>query len=196
MTDAWARAADKKRLAIKELEKLIPHYKYSDAKSAAMTNDKFCRLLLEKLRISKDTLFGIINTCYEMHIDDGNGLKNLSKIRDELDIFLDEIKVIHLKWDDGIPQKWLEDILSHDLNLIRNSEDIAKNLNSLFKKIISSKKRDAAFWKKISGLDFAIEEQLDGMLRMFREREALLGLKALSFEKAYHAARKDIAEKI
>ena len=190
----WARAAGKRAQAIRELERLIPFYEYSSSDTAMATNDKFCKLILEKLRVSKDILFNIINTCYEMHI--GGEFKEFESIRDELDIFLDEIKVLHMRWNRGMSEKWLEKIISHDLNIIKNSDQLAKNLEILFKKIMRAEKRDSAFWNGMSKDTTVVEEQLDGIVRMFKEREALLNLRPLSFEKTYRAARKEISEKI
>jgi len=61
---------------------------------------------------------------------------------------------------------------------------------------LGEKDRNAVFWKKISKLDLVVEEQLDGIVRMFREREALCNLKALSLEKTYKSAQKEISEKV
>jgi len=192
-TTAWALASGKKRLALKELKRLIPSYDYSSKGDAGMTNDRFCKFMLEKLRRSKAVLFNIINTCYELHID--NDLKDFNKIRDELDIFLDEIKVLYIEWNEKTSQKWLEKIISHDLNLIKDSRKLAENLEAVFKEIIRAKKRDDKFWKQVSKKATFIEEQLDGMVRMFKEREALCKLKPLSLEKVFKSARKEISEK-
>ena len=40
-TTAWALASGKKRLALKELKRLIPSYDYSSKGDAGMTNDRF-----------------------------------------------------------------------------------------------------------------------------------------------------------
>jgi hypothetical protein len=194
MASSWSRVAGKKVSAIRELNRFIPFYEYSSAESADMTNNKFCKLMTDKLRISKNVLFNIINTSYELHIK--NELKDLNKIRDELDIFLDEIKVMNLKWNEDISEKWLEKLVTHDLNLIKGSDSLAKNLEASLKKITRAKTMDTGFWKEMAKADLVIEEQLDGLVRMFKEREALLSLKPLSFEKVYKAARKEISEKI
>ncbi len=194
MPKDWARARGNRLLAAKELEKIIRGYDYSDTHHAELTNSHFCKIFLDKLRVSNNILFNIINTCYEMHIE--GDFKRLKKIRDELDIFVDEVKVIYIEWNDYLSARWLEKLISHDLNLIRNSEMLAKNLESVFKKIMDQKKRDKKFWKKIDNSLSSIEEQLDGIVRMFREREALCSLKSLSFKKAYKLKRKEINEDI
>jgi len=193
-TTAWALASDKKRLALKELKRVIPSYDYSSKGDAGMTNNQFCKLIVEKLRRSKAVLFNIINTCYEMRIMDD--FKEFDRIRLELDIFLDEIKVMYVDWNEKTSQKWLEKIITHDLNLIKDSKKLADNLEAVFKEIMAAKKRDDKFWKQISKKATSIEEQLDGTVRMFKEREALCNLKPLSFEKTYKATRKEISENI
>jgi len=196
MATFWDRAVSNRKLAVKKMQKFIPFYDYSDKQMALVTNDKFCKLFLERLKSLNSMLFNIVNTSYELGMEGNEELNAFQRMRDEMDIFIDEIKVMHVEWNKNMPQKWLEKLIEHDLSLIKDTDGLSESLEDILENITSDKESNKEFWEKVAKDAFNAEEQIDGIVRMFMERDAICNLKPLSFEKVFKAAQKEISEKI
>src|SRR4030067_1951439 len=108
---SWKEVKTKMWARIKEIEKLIPSYDYSEKHSMMATDEKMTDIIHQELRTSKKLLFNILEGAYEQQKE---GLTNdLQKIRDEVDVFLDGVKIKHVKWPETIPEEFLEKIVVH-----------------------------------------------------------------------------------
>ena len=179
----WKDARQKKASMVEFIEKHIPRYDYSEKSQAEVTDEKLCELITSMIREMKDLLFNIIHTGFESHKQLLE--KDFVKIRDELDVFSDEIKARHFVWDRGIPQEWMERMISYDFEIIRGMEKMRHHLNEAFEKFTNAEKPgsrafDEEKWKDIkatTGLLYGIAENL---ATLFKEREAIANIKKIS----------------
>jgi hypothetical protein len=189
----WKDAKQKKGSMVKFIEKLIPAYGYSDKSRAEVTDEKFCELLTDMIREMKDLLFNIINTGFESHKQILE--KDFVKIRDELDIFSDEIKARHFVWDRGISQEWMEKIISYDFEIIRSTEKIRHHLNGVFDKFLKAEKPgskmfDEDKWKDIKKTTDLLYGMAENLAILFKERDTIANIKKISLDRTFDSIRK------
>ena len=198
----WEKARNEMLNQVGEMEKLIPGYSYSDKADALHTDEKLCELVVRKIRESKDKLFHVIQFLYESDVEERLD-KDLQMLRDELDIFSDEIKARYCEWK-ILTVGWIKKAIDHDIGLVRGTEKLNKMLDELLKQALKLEKvkvdhmilKDPKFWEKMEKKTKDAEKQADELVRLFKEREAICNIKAVDLEKTYEKIREDIRKKI
>lgn len=179
---------NKMSIEIKAVEKFIPAYDYSSESRAEATDGKICRFMIEEIRKSKDHLFHIIQVAYELHEESLD--KNFQGLRDDLDIFSDEIKVRNFQWSRDLSQAWIEKLIKHDYHLVQQMHKLNKELDDLYKifmKVVKlyPKKTDPKELEQVRKLIKLLEKVIDKIVLTFKEREVICNLKPLALEKTY-----------
>lgn len=191
---AWDDVKVKHTSAVEALENLIPSYGYSEEHKAANTDEKLREHILQKMRKIKEDLFHIIAFIYETqseHVD-----TVFPKLRDEVDLFGDEVKISYFKWR-AFPPKILEILLMHDFDLVKGTDTFLDILEKLYKNILDYKRVDHKVFNisEIRTKAKNAEKQLRTLLITYKEREALFDIEETDIEKAYERIREDIAKK-
>ena len=194
----WENAKTKHLSKFKELRKLIPGYEYSDSHRAELTDGKLSLLILEELRKCKNTLFDIVEISYELQLD--KLTKGVQKIRDELDIFADEIKVRYFEWKSP-PEFFLEKIIEHDHGLVKGGEKFRETLDSIRKLIMKMEKPGGSLFDKkqlelLERKTREAEQQLDSLVRLYKERESIFKIKSISIMRTFRKLREEIKSRI
>lgn len=179
---------NKMSIEIKAVEKFIPAYDYSSESRAEATDGKICKFMIEEVRKSKDYLFHIIQVAYELHEESLD--KNFQGLRDDLDIFSDEIKVRNFEWSRNLSQAWIEKLIKHDYHLVQQMHKLNKELDDLYKifmKVVKlyPKKTDPKELEQVRKLIKLLEKAVDKIVLTFKEREVICNLKPLALEKTY-----------
>jgi len=195
----WKEVKTKMWARIKEIEKSIPGYDYSEKHHIISTDEKMSDLVHEELRKSKKLLFNILEGSYEQQKE---GLTNdLQKIRDELDIFLDSVKIKHVKWPETIPEEFLEKIVIHDSEILREIPKLNSELEEIEKQILGMEKPgtslfDRELLDKLNARTLDIKNRVAELINLFKERELLLNLKHVHREDVYEELRSGMETKI
>ena len=135
----WKDVRDSLRSKVKMMEEHIPLYEYSEESKALVTDEKMTSLILKELRKSKKRLFDLLDTSYEMQREFLT--KDLHSMRDDIDIFLDELKVRRLKWDRELSTQTVKEIVKLDVEILNNTLLLEKEIDELRKALISPKRR-------------------------------------------------------
>lgn len=196
---AWKEVKTKMWARIKEIEKSIPSYDYSERHHIISTDEKMTDLIHDELRKSKKLLFNILEGSYEQQKE---GLTNdLQKIRDDIDIFLDGVKVKHVKWPETIPEEFLEKIVIHDSEILRDIPKLNSELEEVEKQILGMEKPgtslfDRELLDRLNSKTLDIKNRINELVKLFKEREMLLNLKHIHREDVYEELRSEIETKI
>ena len=200
MTESgWKEVKTKMWARIKEIEKVIPGYDYSEKHHMMATDEKMTDLIHQELRKSKNLLFNILEGAYEQQKE---GLTNdLQKIRDELDVFLDGVKIKHVKWPETIPEEFLEKIVVHDSELLREIPKLNSELEEIEHHILKMEKPGTSLFDreqldKLNARTLDIKNRVNELVRLFKERELLLNLKHVHREHEYEELRRGMETKI
>ncbi|MCX6814989.1 MAG: hypothetical protein NTY20_05060 [Candidatus Aenigmarchaeota archaeon] len=194
----WKEVKTKMWARIKEIEKLIPSYDYSEKHYMISTDEKMTDLVHDELRKSKKILFNIIENSYEQQKE---GLTtDLQKIRDDIDIFLDGVKIKHVKWPETIPEEFLEKIVIHDSELLREIPRLNSELEEIEKQLLVMEKPGTSLFDreqldKLNARTLAIKNRVAELVRLFKERELLLNLKHVHREHEYEELREGMETK-
>lgn len=193
---AWKEASGKAHHLLKPLKEKIKNYSYSSLESSLLTDERLCEYIQKSLSRSRKTLFSISDICFSTHT--GSKIISLAeKIRDELEIFSDEIHVRHCVWKD-VPPDFLQKIIRQDHSLLDGIDNLVKNLESCRKSIISSigKKPGKDFWEKIQKSLLKSKSQARDLAIQFKEREAMCNIRAIALEKTFQKMREEIRRSI
>jgi hypothetical protein len=198
MSRTWDDVKNEMFPQVSMLEKLIRGYSYEDTHAAIATDEKFCGYIIEQLRVSKDSLFSVIELLYELEIDTIS--KILEDLRTDIDIFSDEIKVRHCGWE-MLSHHWMKLIVGQDHELLLGVEQLNKSLEGLLKKAAGVQKlgRDPyppAELEKVRKDVKPIAQQVHRLVVVFKEREAVCNIKSVSFERIYEKVKKDIEDRL
>lgn len=185
----WREARESRTEKVGFLEKLIPGYDYSHEDCAHATDERLCSLLVEQLREAKRTLFNTLETAYELHRE--MLLKDFEQLRDDLDIFSDEVKARAFEWDRSKPCEWLERLIDHDYRLISGLGNLRKELDRLHREFLSSDE-NAHDLRELNALIKTIERKTEDLAVLFKEREAICNIKEASLEKTFDRIRSRI----
>ncbi|MEM5812547.1 MAG: hypothetical protein QW286_02400 [Candidatus Aenigmatarchaeota archaeon] len=186
-TKMWAR--------IKEIEKAVPNYDYSSLHSIISTDDKFTDFVLSELRKSKKILFDILENSYEQQKE--MLTKDVQKIRDDIDIFLDNVKIRQIRWPEKIPEEFLEKIVFYDSELLREIPKMNSLLEEIEKNVLEMEKPGTSLFDKeqLEKLNAKIsnaKSQAEFLFRLFKERDLLLNLKHIHREDVYEETKSEI----
>ena len=199
----WKKARGETLNVVKKLEKIIPDYSYQDTEASLVTDDKICSLLVDKLGKSKIHLFDLTSYLYTIHREDKIN-RILVGLRDSIDIFSDEIKARYCKWR-NVPSEWLRKIIRYDRDLIKGVnklyDDIETMKSSIFhmKRMRIHKKNVEIMpeeWNKYKRQVKRIDDDLDELVRLFKEREAICNLRAISLDKTFQSIRDKLKDSI
>ncbi len=200
----WEEAKTSSLTKMNQISKIIRDYGYSNKTKSMITDEKVCDFLVKKIREAKEKLFRMIETMYEL-TEEKKLNKRLQKLKDELDIFSDEIKIRHCEWKD-LGAEWLRKIIEHDAGLIaglqklnNDLEDISKEMIKFVKLRVDGKGEvmyDKKFWKDMENIINGIEEEIDSLVRTFKEREAICNIRAISLEKTFQKMQENIEEEV
>jgi len=194
-SDAWENARSAHLTAVKEMERIIPGYGYGDGPQAQITDEKLCAHLVQALRKAKSRLFDIISFIFESHVEKVLDTE-FHKLRDEIDVLSDEIKVHKLKWQ-PLNRDFLEIIIKHDMSLIHGVAKLNNMLNNITTLItgyrrINHKVFDTERITKVLG---QVKEQVKVLVRTYKEREAVFNIQKEDLEDAYERIRKEVEQK-
>jgi hypothetical protein len=184
----WDKAKESMSIEIKAISKTIPGYDYSTEARAEATDGKICAFMIEGIREAKDKMFNIIQSAYELHEESLN--KNFEGLRDDLDIFSDEIKIRNFEWGRDLTQEWVERLVRHDYHLIQQLDRLNReldDLNRLFLRIVRlyPNETNPEHLEKIRMLLKLLEDAVDHLVLTFKEREVICNLKPISLERTY-----------
>ncbi len=188
----WKTIKEKKKLTIESIESIVDYYNYSDKHAAQLTDEKICEFLTNRIRECKEIIFEMIQLGFEAH---KQALENdLVKIRDELDIFSDEIKMRVFKWDEGIPEEWLERLVSHDFEILKASKRICENLKSVYHRFLEAegelKLFDEDEWRRMKNRIEEIYHDIENLAILFKERDVICNIRKIALERTFEEIRK------
>lgn len=192
---AWEDARSSHLSFVKQLEILIPGYGYGDAHQASLTDEKLCTLLVAALRKSKNRAFDIVSFIFESHVEEVLDTK-FQRLRDDIDIFSDEVKVRKLAWQ-PLPRHYLEMIIKRDVTLVHNTAKLNFMLNNVCTLLTGYRRIDRKVFdvERISRVLEKAKELVKVLVRAFKEREAIFNIQQEDLEGAYERIRKEIAFK-
>jgi len=185
----WDMTMKTRAVKIGSLKKLIPGYDYSAEETAHRTDETFCSLMVENLKLSKKTMFNILETAFELHRE--LLLKDFEGLRDEIGVFSDEIRARAFKWDREKSQKWLERMVDYDYRILTSLGNLIKGIQGLHKELLSSGKgvRELRTLDEHTG---SLKENLDEIVILFKERDAVCNIREASLEKSFDSMRSRI----
>lgn len=195
-SSAWKEVKTKMFARIKEIEKSVPGYDYSEKHHVIFTDDRIKDVILDELRKSKKILFWIVETAYEQQKE---GLvKEAHSLRDDIDIFLDHVKIKHHSsaWPETIPQEFLQKIVMHDSEILREIPKLNSLLDEIKKMALVIERPGASLFDR-EQLDLLnrklleAKKRADDLMRLFKEREALFELKKLHKERILEDLRSE-----
>ncbi len=188
----WPDVVKKHKSMVAKLEKEIKGYGYGDENQTISTDGQLCAWLVAQLRQAKKRLFNIIETLYGLHLE--SRLDKLAEeLRDAVDVFSDEIKARHLRCR---PSPLLEELVRHDDQIIEGIKFLNTELEKLYDRMMAGLKqpydgrRDQEMWQAIKTQLLALRDQLEDVVRLFKERDAICNIKPLSLQKTYEMMRK------
>jgi hypothetical protein len=196
-SSGWKDTKAKMWARIKEIEKSIPSYDYSERHHMMATDERMTDIVHDELRKSKKLLFSILETSYERQRE--SLTIDLQKIRDEIDVFLDGVKIKHVKWPESIPEDFLEKIVVHDSEMLRELPKLNSELEEIRKLLLGMDGLDISDREQLARLNNKIMEvkgRVNGLVQIFRERDFLLNLKNLHGEHEYEETRHGMETKI
>ena len=202
MSDSWKEVKVKMWARIKELEKAIPAYEYSEAHNVNATDEKVKEIFLKELRESKKSLFYMLESAYEQQKE--GMTRDVLKLRDDIDIFLDEVKIKHtIKWPEDIPLEFLEKIVIHDSDIIKELPKLNQKLEEAGKILMDLEKErpgavpfDREQEDKLHSRLSEAKRLADELVKLFKEREMLLNLRHIRREREYDDMRREMETKV
>jgi hypothetical protein len=182
----WDAAVKTRAMKIGSLKKLIPGYDYSAEDTAHRTDETFCSLMVENLKLARKTMFNILETAFELHRE--LLLKDFEGLRDEIGVFSDEIRARAFRWDSGKSRKWLERLVDYDYRILTSLGNLVRGIQGLHKELLSSGKgiRELRTLDEHTG---RLKERLDEIVIQFRERDAVCNIREAALEKSFAGMR-------
>ena len=166
---------------VKKLKKYIPDYSYSDSNHVYSTDEKFCGFVIQKLRGVKWKVVDVLNMLFETGV---NNLERLEKTKNEIDMFLDEVKIRELSCRRSITSEVLDTIVEYDFNITEELEKLKKEIELLFEFSLkvetpASRMFDEKDIVELNKKVQTIEKHVKKIREMFEERDKLINLKKL-----------------
>lgn len=134
----WVRAKNEVK-EFRYMEKLVTGYSYKNEKESKLTDKGIRDLIADELNRSKNILFNLMRLAYKEEEDEI--ASNIEEVRDEIELFLNEIKT-PLMWNDKLSKQSFERIIKSDLTLIKNTQQLTEILNGLYDQVLQSKAKD------------------------------------------------------
>jgi hypothetical protein len=199
VSNAWKEVCDEAYIVIREIKQFIKDYDYSDPEKSKKTDSAICSFFLEQLSQAENIIHDIIDLAFELQKE--NELTEiLEKIRDEIDIFSDEIQARFCEWK-NVPKEYLKKIVLRDSYLIIGVQQLTKNLEMLRSEYLKLQKEKSAFeyekeLKKLLLQTKEIEKQIDNLAVLFKEREGLCNIKPISLKRTFDKIREDAKDNV
>lgn len=185
----WEAAVDSRTMKADSLKSFIPGYDYSAREAAQRTDETFCSLLVENLRVCKRLMFDVLETAYELHRE--LVLKDMQRLRDDIGLFTDEIRARAFKWDPNKSRKWLEGLVDYDYRILIGLTGLVRGIHGLYEEVLSSGKGTREL-RSIDGHTEALKENLNGIVTLFRERDMLCNISEEALERSFEDMKADI----
>lgn len=185
----WDSAFEGRPARIGSLGDMVPGYSYASKDLAHRTDEQFCILMVENIKIAKGTMFNVLHTAFELHRE--LLLKDFEAIKDEMDVFSDEIKARVLNWDDRKSAKWLGRLVDYDYRILSSLGDIIKSARSLHKQFLSSK-QSIPETRELDEATRRLKKSLGDLVVMFKERELICNIGDVVLEKTFDELRTKI----
>lgn len=185
----WDAVKETRTMKIKSLSGFMPGYCYSTEELAHRTDGAFCSLVVENLRVCKRLMFNVLETAFELHRE--LLLKEFEGLRDEIGVFTDEIRARSFKWDRDKGKKWLERLVDYDYRILTGLGNLYRGIERLQKEFLASGKgiREARMIDEHTG---KLKGNLDDIIILFRERDAICNIGESSLEDAFEEMSSDI----
>lgn len=180
---------------IQELKKIVKSYSYKNLEESKITDEKLCQYFITELSKAKRLVFSISDLCFSLQI----GQEVISKtdvMRDEIDIFSDEIKIRHCEWRGMFPEI-LEKIVKYDLEILIGLKTLLKDLENVVKNIIAQKKPyPDKFWQQVNKSFAKIRKRVRDLAIKFKERETLCNIHPITLERTFNKIKQEIEWKV
>jgi len=144
----WKKVRDELEPMVRELEKIIEGYDYSEGK-AELTDKKVRRKLMSEARKAKNLILEITELAYKDR--ESEIVEGFREIIDEIDVFLNELEIKRVVYKDA-SENLLKKIVNADMLLIKNLQSINETIKNVHEDILAGKTGDvvskAAYIKK------------------------------------------------
>lgn len=199
--ETWKQVSSEMYAQVQALKKIIQDYSYQQKADALETDQKLCQLLISHLSESKKTIYSITDFCFSLHIAK-KLMPLLDMMRDETDIFSDEIKVRRCEWK-YISPEFLKKVIKSDLSLARGIEKLSSGLERLYKIIIRESKTQKRtrqgyippeFWAEVKETLQSLRQSLRELVILFKEREVICNIHPLTLERTFKKIQEEIRE--
>jgi hypothetical protein len=185
----WEEAAAARGSKISSMSGVIPGYGYATRADAQRTDETFCSVMVENLREAKAIMFNVLETAYEMQRD--LLLDEFQALRDDIDVFGDEVKARAFHWDHYKPAEWLGRLIDHDYRTLSLLAEFFIGVHDLEKAFLDSKETVQDI-KKLEQDVKTLRAKLDELVSMFRERDAICTVQSNALEETYRDRQKEI----
>lgn len=194
MPAAWEEVRSMKTSMIRDMDKVIPGYSYSDKAHAFSTNQKLGEYLIKNLREAKSRLFDIVQFLYEVQSE--NISAHFEKYRNELDHLSDRIKVRHFEWH-SLPEEFLGRVLDLDRDMVRGVGSITQSIGRIYTLSVGFKRVDHKDFdvKAIQKASKELETQIRDVTLAFEKRSALLNIREADLGADYIRIEREIEKK-
>ncbi len=197
--EGWKKAKEETSIILKDLEKMVPGYSYEDGTEAIATDQKMGDLIVKAIRNCKNRLFFTIQLLYELQHENLN--RDLEHLKDEIDIFSDEIKIRHCKWSYSSPEL-LKKLVRQDYRLICMLRELDSLLGQIHKDAAEIKEIRTGHKPEFEPGGVARLKQdtrkafdlVKEMVVLFKEREVICNLEPATLEKTFRSITREITE--
>jgi hypothetical protein len=182
----WDATLKTRAMKIDSLKKFIPTYDYSSYEMAHTTDENLCSLVTEKLGLSKKAAFNVLETAFELHKE--LPLKDFEGLRDEIDVFSDEIRARVFKWSGGKTRNWLGRLVDYDYRILTGLGNLLRGIEGLHMELLSSG-RVIQDYRTLNEHTGRLKERLDEIVMLFRERDAVCNIGEAALERSFAGMR-------
>jgi hypothetical protein len=191
VTESWERVKSNVSGELRRMEKLFPNYSYFDEQRAIFTDKRVCSTVKQELNSAKVLLFDVIGLSSKLRLSITD---HLERHKDDLDILLDEIDMKAYKWDERIPEEWLQKIVEYDIALIEKAENLQKDITMLWDELKKTKEGVTSSGMKIKA--DVIKQKINTIARMFQERSEIFDIRQSVFNQTFDRIKQNIARRI
>lgn len=184
---AWETIKPDVGSLISELTAALQTYSYEEDAVAA-TDEHLCSFLMAQLRTAKHRLLPAMSRAHALAGKGGSGYHDFEHaarlLRDDLDIFSDEIKMRRFSWS-PLEADWLKMLVRKDHELVAGARRLVAAAEQLDADLsrAESALQDVGFWPALAAHLGKARAQLAELVRTFKERENICNLKKFEFAK-------------
>jgi len=185
----------------KKMEKLIQGYSYATKQLAVITDENVCQNIVKGIRQAKVSLFNVIELLFEIEKEEPLS-KSIQILKDELDIFSDEVKARYCDWKEQ-NTKWMIRLIKHDHEIVSGIASLNIILQNMYEELLRGRSllsenelEQGRLWAKLKKQLPEIEERVDKLVTLFKEREGICNLKPMSLEKTFKSIQEKISKQI